>query len=245
MDDSVGILAALTAGLISFVSPCVLPVVPAYLSFVSGLSIEEMRASGSDKSLRRTMLLNCLAFVAGFSAVFIALGASATFVGAFLNENMQILAKIAGVVIVIFGLHTIGIFKIPFLNYEKRFHQNQKSAGMLGSFVVGLAFAFGWTPCIGPILGAILGVASTSGSVGKGMMLLSFYSLGLGVPFILAGLSVDSFFRWSGKVKSNFRVIEIVSGLFLIIVGLMIFFDKFGWLATLLSRMFPKLTEIG
>lgn len=245
MDDSVGIVTAFIAGIISFVSPCVLPVVPAYLSFVSGLSIEEMRSTGADKSRRRTMLLNCLAFVGGFSAVFIALGASATFVGAFLNDNMQILAKIAGAVIVVFGLHTIGLFKIPFLNYEKRFHQNQKSAGMVGSFVVGLAFAFGWTPCIGPILGAILGVASTSGSVGKGMLLLTSYSLGLGVPFILAGLSVDSFLRVSGKMKANFRIIEIVSGLFLIVVGLMIFFDKFGWLATLLSRMFPKLSEIG
>jgi len=244
MNDSVGLLAALTAGLISFVSPCVLPVVPAYLSFVSGLSIEEMRATGAE-SKRRTMILNCLAFIAGFSAVFIALGASATFIGSFLNDNMQILAKIAGAVIVIFGLHTIGLFKIPFLNYEKRIHQNQKSAGMLGSFVVGLAFAFGWTPCIGPILGAILGVASTKGSVGEGVLLLSAYSLGLGVPFLIAGLSVDSFFRWSMKFKSRFHLIEIISGAFLIVVGLLIFFDKFSWLSTYFSRLFPKLTEIG
>jgi cytochrome c-type biogenesis protein len=243
MNDSVGVLAALTAGLISFISPCVLPVVPAYLSFVTGLSLEEMRAGGAGGNHRRRMLLNCLAFVGGFSAVFIALGASATFIGTFLTENMKILSKIAGVVIVIFGLHTIGIFKIPFLNYEKRLHQNQKSAGVLGSFVVGLAFAFGWTPCIGPILAAILGVASTKETVGEGVLLLTAYSAGLGIPFLLAGVSVDFFFRVSSGIKKQFRTIEIVSGIFLIVVGIMIFFDMFLWLSGFLSKLFP--TELG
>jgi cytochrome c-type biogenesis protein len=245
MNESVGILAALTAGLISFVSPCVLPVVPAYLSFVTGLSIEEMRGSSAGGLQRRRLLLNCLAFVGGFSAVFVALGASASFVGAFLNQNMQILAKVAGVVIVLFGLHTLGILKIPFLNYEKRFHQTQKSGGLLGSFIVGLAFAFGWTPCIGPILGAILGIASTKETIGQGVVLLSAYSLGLGVPFLVAGLSVESFFRVSSRVKSQFRLIEKLSGAFLIIVGVLIFFNMFGWLSAQLSRLFPGLADLG
>jgi cytochrome c-type biogenesis protein len=245
MDESVGILAALTAGLISFVSPCVLPVVPAYLSFVSGMSIEEMKGSGATGASRLRLFLNCLAFVAGFSTVFIMLGASATVVGGFLNENAKILSKVAGVIIVIFGLHTMGVFKIPFLNYEKRFHQNQKSAGLLGSFLVGLAFAFGWTPCIGPILGAILGVAAEAETVGKGILLLAVYSLGLGIPFLLAGLFVESFFRVSSGVKKQFALIEKISGVFMIVVGLMIFFDLFTMLSTWVSQALPWLSTLG
>jgi cytochrome c-type biogenesis protein len=246
MNEGVGILAAVTAGLISFVSPCVLPVVPAYLSFVSGMSIEEMRSSTAvGLGKRRRVLMNCLAFVAGFSLVFIALGASATTVGAFLLEKSKILSQVAGIVIVIFGLNTMGILKIPFLNYERRFHQNTKAAGLVGSFIVGLAFAFGWTPCIGPILGAILGVASTRETVGEGMVLLSAYSLGLGVPFLLAGLSVDRFFQVSSHFKKQFQVIQVVSGVFMVIVGWMIFFNVFQGLSNSFSRWFPWLSEIG
>jgi cytochrome c-type biogenesis protein len=245
MNESVGLLAALTAGFISFISPCVLPVVPAYLSFVSGLSLEEMKGETVAPSNRTRLFLNCLTFVLGFSTVFILLGASATAVGGFINQHAQILAKIAGVVIVIFGLHTMGVFKIPFLNYERRFQSNQKAAGLLGSFVVGLAFAFGWTPCIGPILGAILGVAATQETVGQGILLLSAYSLGLGIPFLLAGLSVESFFRLSSGVKKRFHLVEKISGAFLIVVGIMIFFNLFGWLATWLSQALPWLSTIG
>jgi cytochrome c-type biogenesis protein len=246
MNEGVGLLAALTAGLISFISPCVLPVVPAYLSFVSGLTIDEMRGGGgSGAAHKRRVLANCLSFVAGFSLVFIALGASATWVGAFLNERMLLLSRIAGVVIVFFGLNTLGLVKIPFLNYEKRFHQNSKAAGLMGSFIVGLAFAFGWTPCIGPILGAILGVASTRETVAEGMVLLSAYSLGLGIPFLLAGISVDRFFHISSHFKKQFKVIEIVSGVFMIVVGIMIFFNWFTVLSGTLSQWFPWLMELG
>lgn len=246
MNESVGLLAALTAGLISFISPCVLPVVPAYLSFVSGMSIDEMKATGGASSASRMRLfLNCLAFVAGFSTVFIMLGASATVVGGFLNQNAKILSKVAGVIIIVFGLHTMGVFKLPFLNYEKRFHQNQKSAGLIGSFLVGLAFAFGWTPCIGPILGAILGVAASSESVGQGILLLSVYSLGLGIPFLLAGLFVESFFRLSGGIKKQFHLIEKVSGFFMIAVGVMIFFNLFTQLSSWVSQLFPWLSTLG
>lgn len=245
MNESVGIGTALVAGFISFVSPCVLPVVPAYLSFVSGMSIDEIRTSGVDASRRRQVLLNCLAFVAGFSVVFIALGASASAVGVFLRQHMGILAKVAGVVIVLFGLNTLGLIRIPFLNYEKRFHQNRKASGLAGSFVVGLAFAFGWTPCIGPILGAILGMASTQERVGEGMVLLTAYSLGLGIPFLLAGLSVDRFFQLSSQVKKRFRVVEIVSGILLIAIGVMIFFNLLGWLSSGMTRLIPGLGSIG
>ncbi|TPW17577.1 MAG: cytochrome c-type bioproteinis protein [bacterium] len=247
MDESVGLLAALTAGLISFISPCVLPVVPAYLSFVSGMSIDEMKGNGgaATGSSRLRLFLNCLAFVLGFSTVFIMLGASATVVGGFMNQNAKILSKIAGVIIVVFGLHTMGVIKIPFLNYEKRFHQNTKSAGLIGSFLFGLAFAFGWTPCIGPILGAILGVAASSETVGEGILLLAVYSLGLGIPFLLAGLFVESFFRLSGSVKKQFHLIEKISGFFMIAVGLMIFFDRFPQLSSWVSQLLPWLSTIG
>jgi cytochrome c-type biogenesis protein len=246
MNDGVGILAALAAGFISFVSPCVLPVVPAYLAFVSGMSIDEMRTDTEiGQGRRRRVLLNCLAFVAGFSSVFIALGASATAVGSFLNANMAWLPKVAGILIVVLGLNTMGLIKIPFLNYERRFHQNTKAAGLLGSFVVGLAFAFGWTPCIGPILGAILGIASAQETVGQGMVLLTAYSLGLGVPFLLAGLGVDRFFKVSSHFKRQFQIIQVVSGVFMVIVGWMIFFNMFTNLSGTFSRWFPWLTEIG
>ena len=245
MNQGVGIGAALLAGLISFVSPCVLPVVPAYLSFVSGLSIDEMRTSSADASRRQRVLVNCLAFIAGFSVVFIALGASASVVGTFLNQRLGLLAKVAGVIIVLFGLNALGLIRIPFLNYEKRFHQNQKARGAPGSFVVGLAFAFGWTPCIGPILGAILGVASTQARAWEGVLLLTAYSLGLGIPFLLAGLSVDRFFRLSSQVRKHFRVIEIASGIFMIAIGVMIFFNMLGWLSSGVTKLFPRLGEIG
>lgn len=246
MNEQVGLLTALTAGLISFISPCVLPVVPAYLSYVSGLSVDEMRGADAPGGSRRgRIFFNSLAFVLGFSTVFILLGASASAVGVFLQKYADILSKIAGVVIVLFGLNTLGLIKIPFLSYEKRFQANTKSASLIGSFIVGLAFAFGWTPCIGPILGAILGLASTQGTVGKGVLLLSAYSLGLGIPFLLAALSVESFFKVSSGVKKRFKVVEIVSGLLMIGVGLLIFFNQLSWLSTWLSRVFPKLSELG
>lgn len=246
MNEGVGIFAALLAGFISFISPCVLPVVPAYLSFVSGMSIDEMRTdSAIGQGKRRRVLFNCLAFVVGFSLVFIALGASATTIGSFLLENTEWLARVAGVIIVIFGLNTMGVLKIPFLNYERRFHQNTKAAGLIGSFLVGLAFAFGWTPCIGPILAAILGVASTKETVGEGMVLLSAYSLGLGVPFLLAGVSVDRFFHLSSHFKKQFQVIQVVSGVFMVIVGGMIFFNVFQRLSGTFSSWFPWLSTIG
>lgn len=247
MNEQVGLLTALTAGLISFVSPCVLPVVPAYLSYISGLSVDEMRDTSSEASRARRgrIFSNSLAFVLGFSAVFILLGASASAVGVFLATYADILSKIAGAVIVLFGFNTLGLIKIPFLAYEKRFQANTKSASLVGSFVVGLAFAFGWTPCIGPILGAILGLASTQGTVGKGVLLLSAYSLGLGIPFLLAAWSVDAFFKVSSGVKKQFKVVEILSGLLMIAVGLLIFFNKMSWLSGWLSRIFPKLSELG
>ncbi|HVP38485.1 MAG TPA: cytochrome c biogenesis protein CcdA, partial [Candidatus Saccharimonadales bacterium] len=189
LDQQVSLLVCLVAGLTSFISPCVLPIVPGYLSFISGVSLEEIQGSGA----ARRVMLAAVAFVLGFSTVFVALGASATLVGAFLKHHGALLAKVAGVVIIIFGLHMTGLVKIPFLTYEKRFHARERPISPLGAYVVGLAFAFGWTPCIGPILAGILTLAAAQHTVARGILLLSFYSLGLGLPFLLAAAAVNGF----------------------------------------------------
>lgn len=231
--EQVPLIGAFVAGLISFVSPCVLPLVPAYISFVSGLSMDQMQsAKGRAETLGRTTV-HAVFFVLGFSLIFIALGASATILGQFLLPKVGILSKIAGVVIVLFGLHMAGVFRIGVLNYEKRFHITAKRVGVLGSFIVGLAFAFGWTPCIGPILAAILAYAGMQDTVSQGIALLSVYSLGLGVPFILTGMAVNAFWSVFHRIKPYFRTVEIVSGILLVVMGLLIFTDILQRLAYL------------
>ena len=237
--ENISLLAAFTAGIISFVSPCVLPLIPGYLSFISGVSLEEMRGGERKSEVLKKVTLNTLFFVLGFSFVFVAMGASATFVGEFLLSKLSLFNKIAGVIIILLGLHIIGVFKISFLNYEKRFHTKSKPLSPLGSFVVGLAFAFGWTPCIGPILGGILTLAANQDTMGKGIMLLSSYSLGLGIPFLVTAVSFNTFLGVFGRVKRHFRTIEIISGLFLVTIGFLIFIGSFGYIAGLLNQWFP------
>lgn len=243
--ESVSLLTAFVFGLLSFISPCVLPIVPGYLSYISGVSFEEMRDDANRSAVRRKILRNSLLFVAGFSLVFIVLGASATYVGQFLKDNLNLIGKIAGAVIIVFGLHMIGLFKISFLNYEKRFHSGGKSLGMFGAFVVGLAFAFGWTPCIGPILAAILTIASQQETVGEGIMLLTAYSAGLGVPFVLTGLSVTVFFSFFNKLKKHLHTVEVVGGILLVIVGILIMTNMLSVLSGYLSEWFPFLQDLG
>ena len=222
--QSVSLIAAFTAGIISFISPCVLPLIPAYLSFISGISLDEMRRQESGRArVLKKVSLNAMLFILGFSVVFIALGATATVLGQFLLTKLAILTKIGGVILVILGLHIAGVFRLRFLDYEKRFHATKKPFGMLGSFVVGMIFAFGWTPCIGPILAAILAYAGTRETVGQGIVLLSVYSLGLGLPFFLAGIGINTFFGLFERIRKYFRVIEIVSGILLILVGVLVF----------------------
>jgi len=239
--ENVSLLAAFTAGIISFISPCVLPLIPGYLSFISGVSVEEMKSGDKKSEALKKVSLNTLLFVLGFSFVFIAMGASATFVGEFLLSKLSLLNKVAGAIIILLGLHIMGVFKIPFLNYEKRFHTRSKPLGPLGAFVVGLAFAFGWTPCIGPILGGILALAANQDTMGKGMVLLSSYSLGLGIPFFITAVSFNTFLGVFGWVKRHFRTIEIISGLFLIIIGFLIFIGSFSYIAGFLNQWFPWL----
>jgi len=187
--------------------------------------------------------MNSLFFIFGFSVVFILLGASSTFLGNFISAHkFTLFNKIAGGIVILFGLHLLGVFKISFLNYEKRFHIRRKSFGILGSFLIGFAFAFGWTPCVGPILAPILGMAALKESVTQGILLLAFYSLGLGIPFFIAGIGFNTFLRVFQKVKRYFNIIEIISGLFLIGVGLLIFTNSFFYLAGLLTRLFPGLS---
>jgi len=242
---SVTYIGALFAGFLSFISPCVLPLIPGYLSFISGLSIDQL----SDPTRRRENLvrvgLSSLLFVLGFSTVFILLGASATFIGDWLRENMRIFNRVAGVLLVLFGAHVMGIFKIKALNYEKRFQAGSRRFGSLSAFAIGLAFAFGWTPCIGPILGGILALAANEGSVGRGIVLLAFYSAGLGIPFILFALLFNYFVGFFGFFRKHFHAVEIISGLLLIIVGVLIFFDMLQVISEYLLRWFPFLQNVG
>ena len=245
MMEEVSIISAFLFGLLSFVSPCVLPIVPGYLSFISGVSFEEMQAGANTSLVRNRIILNSLFFVIGFSIVFIALGASASFIGHFLKQYLHTISKIAGVVIILFGIHMIGLIKIPFLNYEKRFHAGSKPLGLLGSLLVGLAFAFGWTPCIGPILAGILAIAAQQENIGRGIVLLGCYSAGLGIPFILTGASLSFFLPTFNKLKRHLHTVEIVSGSMLVIIGIMIFTNSLTLISAYLSKWFPFLSTIG
>jgi cytochrome c-type biogenesis protein len=240
--ENVSILTAFVFGIISFISPCVLPIVPGYLSFISGYSIDEMLSSARPDLLKK-VTLNSVLFVAGFSVIFVALGASATAIGHFLLQQFALFSKIAGIIIIIFGLNCVGLFKIRFLNYEKKFHTGRR-IGLLGSFVAGLAFAFGWTPCIGPVLAAILALAAQQDTVGKGIILLSVYSLGLGIPFLAASLSINAFLGFFTKFKKYIKWVEVADGVLLIIVGVLIMTNNLIVLSAYFARWFPFLNEL-
>ncbi len=221
-----------------------LPIVPGYISFISGVSLDEMKGAEQNKSALRSIIVNSLFFIGGFTLVFILLGATATTLGKAFNEYYSTISKIAGVLIIIFGLHMVGLFKINFLNYEKRFHVQQKKLGTVGSFLVGTAFAFGWTPCIGPVLAAILVIASRQDTVYKGIGLLASYSLGLGIPFFLTGISINVFFNVFNRVKKYFHAIELVGGGMLIILGILIITNYLTIISAYFSRWFPFLNEL-
>ena len=239
--EQVTIFMAFFAGIMSFLSPCVLPLVPAYLSFISGVSLDDLKGASNRSQILKKVSVNSIAFILGFSVIFILLGASATVIGQFLQQKMTIIIKVAGVIIILFGLHMIGIYRIKFLNYEKRFHSQSKPVGVIGSFVIGLAFAFGWTPCIGPILAGILLLASSQETIFHGISLLIAYSLGLGVPLFITGIGLNYFLSLFDQIKRHFRIIELVSGCFLIIVGVLIFTNYFSFLSGLLMQWFPWL----
>ena len=223
MDVSIPI--ALGAGILTFLSPCVLPLIPAYISFITGLSIEELGGAGGKgevaANLKRT-LTQTLLFVLGFSFIFVSLGASATYLGNFLLRNQRIIRIIGGIIVIIFGLHVAGVFNIRYLEYEKRVHLHKRPRHILGAFLVGVTFAIAWMPCVGPILASILTLAATQETLTSGIILLSAYSLGMAIPFLAAGLAIGAFLNLFAKIKRYFRVISIVSGLLLIGVGVLI-----------------------
>lgn len=232
----VGAWTALIAGLASFLSPCVLPLVPGYISFISGLSLEELSSGVDRKAVMRDAGLGSFFFVLGFSAVFTALGASASAAGRFLSAHLPLLSKLAGALIILFGLHISGLMPIRWLYYEKRFSTKNLRPTYFGAFLMGLAFACGWTPCIGPILGAILALAATQQTVSQGVFLLAIYSLGLGIPFILTGFGVNAFLQFFSRYKRYIRWGELGAGILLLAVGLLVFSNRL----TLLIRLLPR-----
>jgi cytochrome c-type biogenesis protein len=226
-------ITAFFAGLISFLSPCVLPLVPGYLSLISGAGLEELKAP--EAHLMRRVMVNSIAFIVGFSVVFIALGLAATEVGQVLGIYKHLLARIAGVVIIIFGLHLTGIFKIKALYTDARLHSVKGSSTPVGAFVIGFAFAFGWTPCLGPILSGILAVAAEQNTLAKGALLLSIYSLGLAVPFLVTALLMERFLKFYSRFRSHMHALEVASGGLLIALGILLVIGRFTLISNWLS----------
>jgi cytochrome c-type biogenesis protein len=230
-------IAAFLAGVLSFLSPCVLPLVPGYVSLISGIGVEELKVQES--KVFRKVMLNSIAFIIGFSIVFITLGALSTELGQLASQYKSPLARVAGVVIIVFGLHLTGIMPIKLLYADKRLHNVKGGSTPWGAFVVGFAFAFGWTPCVGPILGAILGLAAAQNSVTEGILLLTVYSLGLAVPFLLAALGIERFMKFYGGFRRHMHAVEVVSGGLLMALGVLLVLGKF----TLLARYFSFLNR--
>jgi len=220
--EQVPLIAAFIAGLLSFVSPCVLPLVPAYISYISGVALEDMKTGHLGYRTKKVILLNSVSFCTGFSLIFIILGASASMLGQFFLVHLHILGKIAGIIIILLGLHIAGLFRIKYLYYEKRVQLQKKPVGIGWSFIAGSAFAFGWTPCIGPILAGILVLAGTLETLTEGIFLLGLYSLGLSIPFILTALAINFFWKTFERAKKHFRKIEVGSGVLLVLVGFLI-----------------------
>jgi cytochrome c-type biogenesis protein len=238
---------ALIAGLLSFVSPCVLPLIPAYISFLGGASLNQLTGeNGSiDTATQRRVFYSAFAFVMGFSTIFISLGATATAVSTLIAQHSLLLSQIAGTIIVIFGLHYMGIFRISFLNFEKRFHLEQKPAGLIGSYILGLAFAFGWTPCVGPILASVLMVAASGETIFYGISLLTVYTAGLGIPFLIAAFAIKPFMVFLSRFKKQMRKIELTIGVLLILTGIAIFTGNLSEVANWLLNTFPIFTKVG
>jgi cytochrome c-type biogenesis protein len=233
--NDVSFSLAFLAGVLSFLSPCVLPLVPSYVTFITGMSFDELTSAEDKKRVRRLTITNSAFFVLGFSSVFMALGASSSLIGQWLFQYQDWIRIIGGVLVIVFGLFIAGFLKLDFLMREKKLHLQGKPAGYIGTFLIGMTFAAGWTPCIGPILGAILVYASAQGSMAYGLKLLSVYSLGLALPFMLSSLAFNTFLGYTKVVRKYMRPIMVVSGLILIAFGVLLLLDK----VTALSSLIP------
>lgn len=246
MVESVPLLVAFSAGVLSFLSPCVLPLVPSYVTFITGLSLDESERRLTAPTVRRTAIVHSLLFIAGFSLVFVLLGASATAVGRVFREHQTEIRKVGGVLVVLLGLHLLGALRLPYLHREKRIHLGDKPLGYLGTALVGVAFASGWTPCIGPILGTILTLAATSDRVDSGILLLAVYALGLGLPFFLASVGTSTFLTLFHRFRRFLRPVSLVSGGLLVVVGVLIFTNYLAILSGYMNRLLlPVLPFIG
>ena len=228
---------AFSAGFLSFVSPCVLPLIPSYVSYITGISFEDLVEGGDDKNFTKVTLYNSLAFILGFTIVFVSLGASSSYFGSLLRDYQELIMRVGGILVIVFGLFIMGVLKLDFMNRDKKFHLQEKPAGYLGSVFVGIVFAAGWTPCIGPLLGSILSIATSEGSVLFGVELLLVYSIGLGIPFLITSLALNTFLHHMPKVTKHMRVITTISGLILIVIGLLLVTDRFTELSNLFQSM--------
>jgi cytochrome c-type biogenesis protein len=242
LDVSAG--GAFIGGLLSFASPCVLPLVPPYLAYMGGVSIEDLRGEGN-VSVRWRVGLAALAFVAGFSSVFVALGATASFVGQAVGAYAQMLGYVAGALIVVMGLHFLHVIRIPLLDRTARVGVTQKPANLIGAYAIGLAFGFGWSPCVGPVLTAILLMAGAEDSAAEGAKLLLIYSLGIGVPFLFVAMFASAFMRAMARLKTRLALVEKIMGAFLVIAGVLIFTGQMATIAFWLIETFPALGKIG
>lgn len=242
--QNVSIPAALIAGLVSFLSPCVLPLVPPYLIYLTGATIEHVESDEPVAASKRAILMSALLFVLGFSTIFVALGASASLIGGLIRAWSAELSILAGIVIIIMGLHFLGLTRVGLLMREGRL-PIPKPVGLWGAYIMGLAFAFGWTPCIGPILATILTVAATQDSLGYGVSLLATYAAGLGIPFLLAALALRPFLRFAARFRRHLKKVEIAAGLMMVVTGVMIITNTFSQLGLWLLEWFPALGSIG
>lgn len=242
----VGFFGAFIAGLLSFLSPCVLPLVPPYLCFIGGVSLAEMRGEdGPPPGANRRIFSASVFFVLGFSLVFILFGATASYLGQLLADNMIWIGRVAGVLIIIMGVHFLGIVKIPLLYREARFQGPSKPVGFLGAFVMGLAFAFGWTPCVGPVLAAILMVASSEESITQGAFLLGSYAAGIGLPFLIVSAAIGPFLGIMPGIRKHMETIEKVIGVFLILTGILFVTGSVADIAYWMLETFPSLGTVG
>jgi cytochrome c-type biogenesis protein len=232
----ISVIAAFSAGLLSFISPCVLPLVPSYISYITGLSVEQLTDATERSKFKKAIIVNALLFIAGFSSVFIMFGASASFLGQMLITYQDHIRRIGGLLIVVFGLYLLGILNLNFLQKEHRYQFRNRPTGYLGSFLIGVAFAAGWTPCVGPVLGTILLYASTTDSLTSGVTLLTAYSLGLGLPLFVTALGVDRFLAYFKQARAYLWGVSTVSGVLLVLVGVMIYANTLTMITSFLER---------
>jgi cytochrome c-type biogenesis protein len=245
MGLEVPLTAAFLAGLLSFLSPCVLPLVPPYLCFITGASLEELTRRDKAEVGYRLVLMPALLFVLGFATVFVAFGATASVAGQLLRDHMTLLAQIAGVAIILMGLHFLGVFRLGLLNREFRYMQAKRPVGLFGAYGIGLAFAFGWTPCIGPVLAVILAIAASEDSVASGAVLLGVYSAGLGVPFLAAALGVERFLGFLQRFRRHLGSVERATGALLVVTGVLFLTGTIQTMGFWLLEAFPVLGQLG